>query len=214
MRNSPDSFAIFAAIRRASSRSSGLFEAVEPIVLACYRSNTFWRSATESGTLASSLGILNTERWETGLAALTKFRRREGHCCPRRRHVDGNFKLGQWVSVQRYRKGFMPVERKRLLNAIGFVWDWRDYHWEQNFAALLKFKQREGHCCVPTFHSENGLELGWWVATQRRYKNKKKISPERRARLNKVGFVWNAPMGPPIPLSTKNPSRQRRSATR
>jgi len=163
--------------------------------------------------LASSWSISNTEHWETGFAALLKFRRREGHCCPGRHHVEHNFKLGQWVSVQRYRKDFLPVERKRLLDAIGFVWDWRDYRWEQNFAALLKFKRREGHCCVSTYRRNGDLKLGWWIATQRR--NKKEMSPERRARLNKIGFVWNVPMGrPAIPLSTKSPFRQGRSATR
>jgi hypothetical protein len=84
----------------------------------------------------------NTERWESGFAALAKFRAREGHCCPWRNHVERGFKLGQWVSVQRYRKHLVPVERKRRLDGIGFVWDWRDYLWEQNFAALLKFKRR------------------------------------------------------------------------
>jgi hypothetical protein len=86
----------------------------------------------------------NTERWERGFAALSKFRAREGHCYPWRHHVEGGFKLGQWVSVQRYRKHLVPVERKRRLNRIGFVWDWRDDLWEQHFAALLKFKRRMG----------------------------------------------------------------------
>jgi hypothetical protein len=90
--------------------------------------------------------------------------------------------------VQRYRKDLLTVERKRLLRAIGFVWNVREQFWEQNFAALLKFKQREGHCCVPTDHRENGLKLGWWVATLRRHK--KEISKERRTRLKKARFVW------------------------
>jgi hypothetical protein len=93
------------------------------------------------------------------------------------------------VSVQRYRKDLLSSKRKRRLDAIGFVWDARAYLWEQNFAALLKFKRREGHCCVPTFHKEGDLKLGWWVATQRR--NKKDMSAERRSRLNKIGFVWH-----------------------
>jgi hypothetical protein len=144
----------------------------------------------------------NTERWERGFAALSKFRAREGHCCPWRHHVEGGFKLGQWVSVQRYRKHLVPVERKRRLNRIGFVWDWRDDLWEQHFAALLKFERRMGHCCVPTFHRVGDLKLGCWVATQRR--NKNEMSAERRARLNKIGFLWNVFMGPiayrPTPL--------------
>src|SRR6516162_4252172 len=55
----------------------------------------------------------------------------------------------------------------------------------------------EAYCAfhVPTLYRKDGLKLGWWVATQRR--NKKELSPERRRRLDKVGFFWNVPrMGP------------------
>ena len=143
-------------------------------------------------------------RWERGFAALRKFRAREGHCCPSRRHIEGGFNLGQWVSVQRYRKEFVPTERKRRLDAIGFVWDWRDYFWEQNFAALLKFKRREGHCRVPSIHREGDLKLGLWATTQRR--KRKTMLAERRARLNKIGFVWNPPVGPtPYRLGASRP---------
>jgi hypothetical protein len=137
----------------------------------------------------------NTALWERGFAALCRFRAREGHCCPSRHHLEGNVPLGAWVATQRYYKDRVLPERKRRLNAIGFVWDWRDYVWEQNFAALLKFKRREGHCCVPILHNDGDLRLGYWSSTQRR--NRKELSPERRARLDKIGFVWNAPVGPP-----------------
>ena len=140
------------------------------------------------------LGELRTLRWERGFAALRKFRAREGHCCPPRRHVEGGYELGQWVSVQRYRKDLLSAERKRRLDGIGFVWNWRDYVWEQDFAALLKFKRRKGHCCVPTAHREGDLKLGWWVATQRRHREE--MSAERNARLDKIGFVWRVEMGP------------------
>jgi hypothetical protein len=109
--------------------------------------------------------------------------------------VEGNFKLGQWVSTQRYHENRIPEERKRRLNAIGFVWDWIDYRWEQGFTALLKFKRREGHCRVPIFHREGDHTLGWWVSTQRR--NRNELSAERKARLNEIGFVWTADMGAP-----------------
>jgi hypothetical protein len=139
--------------------------------------------------MASSWGKPNAERWQRGFAALSKFRAREGHCCPSRHYVEGNFQLGQWVSVQRYRKDFLPAERKRRLDAIGFVWDWRDDHWERNFAALLKFKRQKGHCCASTFYKDGNFKLAWWVATQRRKKNE--MPPDRRERLDKIGFVWN-----------------------
>jgi hypothetical protein len=38
-----------------------------------------------------------------------------------------------------------PIEER-------IVWDARDYLWEQNFAALLKFKRRKGHCPVFQCH--------------------------------------------------------------
>jgi hypothetical protein len=103
--------------------------------------------------------------------------------------MEGNFKLGQWVSVQRYRADFVPVERKRRLDAIGFVWDWLCLRWEQGFAALLKFKRRKGHCRVPILHNEGKIRLGWWVSTQR--VRRLELSAERKTRLNKIGFVWN-----------------------
>jgi hypothetical protein len=154
--------------------------------------------------VASSSTKWQTERWESGFAVLSKFRAREGHCSPLQPHVEGKFKLGKWVSVQRYRKEFLLPGRKRRLDAIGFVWNWRDNLWEQNFAALLRFKRREGHCCVSTFHREGDLKLGYWVATQRR--NKKQISAARKARLNKVGFVWNVlPNSPPFLTDRRRP---------
>ena len=143
--------------------------------------------------MASSWGRSNTNRWEKGFAALSKFRARKGHCYPSRYHIEGKFKLGPWVTNQRYYKDNLSAERKRRLNALGFVWNWRDYLWDRGFAALLKFKRREGHCRVPTLHSEGDHRLGWWVSTQRR--NRKDLSAERKARLNKIGFVWNATDG-------------------
>jgi hypothetical protein len=153
----------------------------------------------------NEMRLTHKDRWEQGFAALRKFRRRKGHCCPSRRHMEGNFKLGSWVAVQRYHKDLVPPERKRHLDAIGFVWDWREDHWEQYFAALLEFKRRERHCCVPISYNEGNLRLGWWVSTQR--KNRKIMSAERRARLNKINFVWNAG-APGVRQTTKTRNRK------
>ena len=40
-------------------------------------------------------------RWEEGFAALSTFKAREGHCHVPSNHVEGTFRLGQWVGVQR-----------------------------------------------------------------------------------------------------------------
>ena len=144
--------------------------------------------------MAASWGRSHTDRWEKGFAALSRFRARKGHCCPSRYHIESKFKLGTWVTTQRYYKDNLSAQRKRRLDALGFVWNWIDYRWEQGFIALLKFKRREGHCRVPIFHSEGDYRLGWWVSTQRR--RKKEMSAKRKARLNKIGFVWNETRGP------------------
>ena len=133
------------------------------------------------------------ERWKNGFAALSKFRAREGHCCPSRYHVEGEFTLGAWVSTQRYLKDKLSAERKRRLDKLGFVWNWRDYLWERGFANLLKFKRREGHCRVPSVRKEENHNLGYWVSTQR--KNQKEMSAERKARLNKIKFAWKLKPG-------------------
>ena len=134
--------------------------------------------------------LINThkDRWEQGFAALSKFRRRKRHCSPPRDHLEGKFKLGRWVNTQRYLKDALSVERKRRLDRIGFVWNWREYLWEQGFAALLKFKHREGHCRVPIQHREGNFRLGYWVSTQRRKRTE--LPALRKRRLNKIGFVW------------------------
>ena len=103
-------------------------------------------------------------------------------------HLEGNYKLGQWVAVQRYSKDSLAAERKTRLNQLGFMWSRRDWLWEKGFAALKAFKAREHHCLVPALHTEGDLKLGYWVSTQRRKKNI--MSKERKRRLNKIGFVW------------------------
>jgi hypothetical protein len=133
------------------------------------------------------------DRWEQGFAALSKFRRRKRHCRPLRDHLEGKFKLGQWVATQRYLKDDLSVERKKRLDAIGFVWNWRDDRWEQGFAALLKFKRREGHCRVPIRYQEENFKLGYWVSTQRRKRTE--LPALRKRRLNKIGFVWREDQG-------------------
>jgi Helicase associated domain len=135
----------------------------------------------------------HTERWERGFAALSKFRRRKRHCRPSRDHLEGKFKLGQWVATQRYLKDDLSVERKKRLEAIGFVWNWRDDRWEQGFAALLTFKRREGHCRVPIRHHEENFRLGYWVSTQRRKRTE--LPALRKRRLNKIDFVWREDQG-------------------
>ena len=74
--------------------------------------------------------------WEEGFYSLQKYRDREGHCLVPQRHKEGNFPLGQWISVQRANKDKMSVERRSRLDDIGFVWDTLQSDWEEGFYNL------------------------------------------------------------------------------
>jgi hypothetical protein len=148
----------------------------------------------------SSRNKTRIESWERGFTELSKFRAREGHCCPGRQHIEAGFKLGQWVSIQRYWRDFVPVERKQRLDADRLCLGLDRLSLGARLAALLKFKRREGHCHVPIFHREGDQRLGWWVSTQR---TNKELSAERKGRLNKIGFVWNEKMGGAAYLRTR-----------
>src|SRR5262249_51517334 len=102
--------------------------------------------------------------WEEGFDALLSFKQREGHCRVSQGHLEGNFKLGSWVSVQRKTKKTMSPERRKQLDEHNFVWELHQTMWEEGFAALMRFKQREGHCRVPVGHSEEDFKLGRWTA--------------------------------------------------
>lgn len=111
--------------------------------------------------------------WRRGLAALKQFKAREGHSRVPRHYIEGTYRLGQWVAVQRYYciTGVIAPARKAQLDTLGFVWSRRDWLWETGFAALKAFRAREGHCRVGALHIEGDFKLGFWVSTQRRKKN-------------------------------------------
>lgn len=137
---------------------------------------------------AKNRQFFSEQAWQRGFSALKEFKRREGHCRVPRHYLEGNYKLGQWVAVQRYGKDIIAAERKARLNELGFIWSRRDWLWEKGFAALEAFESREGHCLVPALHIEEKHKLGYWVSTQRRKKNR--MSNEHKQRLNKIAFVW------------------------
>jgi len=130
-----------------------------------------------------------TTKWEEGFRNLTVYRQREGHCRIPQNHCEQGYRLGQWVTNQRTDKDTMPPERRQRLDALGFMWNKFDAQWEEGFRCLESFYQREGHCRVPQNHREIESRLGLWVAVQRRSRNT--MSPERRQRLDALGFVWD-----------------------
>ena len=129
------------------------------------------------------------ELWEQNFATLQKFRKRKGHCCVAATYQIDGLKLGLWVQSQRLKKDSLTLDRVKRLNSLGFSWDPLAEQWEQNFAALQKFRKREGHCGVPESHQVDRLKLGQWVRVQRSRKDR--LTPDRLKRLNSLGFSWD-----------------------
>jgi len=133
-----------------------------------------------------------TANWEALFQALVAFKENQGHCGVPDRWSE-NPQLGTWVGTRRrdFRKGKLSEERVVRLEALGFEWDPVTADWEEMFQALVAFKENQGHCGVPDRWSENP-QLGTWVSYQRQTFRKGKLSEERVARLEALGFEWDS----------------------
>jgi superfamily II DNA or RNA helicase len=133
----------------------------------------------------------NEAAWEEGFAHLVSFVEREGHARPPRGWLEGGYRLGQWVTVQRHRQETLDREKQARLEALpGWAWSLIEETWEEGFAHLLHFVEREGHALVPQAWHEGEFPLGRWVSRQRSWR--KKLDPQRQARLQSVpGWAWN-----------------------
>ena len=134
-----------------------------------------------------------SEQWEEGFSHLKQFADREGHCrVPKRYKTDDGYRLGQWISHQRRDKDAMePALRQRLEALPGWSWDVLSKQWEEGFAHLKQFADREGHCRVSvTYRTDDGYRLGAWVSSQRSKKGA--LEPVLRQRLEALpGWSWN-----------------------
>ena len=108
-------------------------------------------------------------------------------------------KLGAWIQNQRcaYKGttyGHLSPKEVEMLEAIGMVWDVRQYNWEKNYRVAEMYFEKNGHLLVGRDCVFEGVNLGRWINTQRNAYNcigRRKISQERISRLEAIGMVWN-----------------------
>ncbi|GMI14727.1 hypothetical protein TrLO_g12523 [Triparma laevis f. longispina] len=133
--------------------------------------------------------------WEENFQVLTNFKNVEGDCLvPRRFKTVEGINIGSWVQSQRAekKKGKLSADRVEKLDKIGFVWDPLGVEWEENFQALTEYKKAEGDCLVPQrFEMVEGAKLGAWVRNLRKAYNNDRLSEDRVAMLEELGFVWD-----------------------
>ena len=131
--------------------------------------------------------------WMGWYNLLKKYKEREGDCLVRNDHVEDGKRLGEWVSKQRgaLQNGSMSSGRKSLLDDIGFCWDAKESAWQESYALLKKYKERNGDCLVPSEHVEEERNLGKWVSKQRAALQNVRMTSGRKSLLDKIGFCWD-----------------------
>jgi superfamily II DNA or RNA helicase len=101
-------------------------------------------------------------------------------------------KLAGWVRHQRHRrkKGLLADEQVRLLDELRFTWEHRQPgSWDDRYQELVEFKAEHGHCDVPSGYKRKP-KLAGFVNAMRGARKSGKLSAERLAKLEAVGFAW------------------------
>ncbi|KAL7534034.1 hypothetical protein ACHAXR_009896 [Thalassiosira sp. AJA248-18] len=142
-----------------------------------------------------SIGFAVADRhrsWDEQFAALQHYKNEHGHCLVPQSYSE-NPKLGQWVMQQRAnaKVGKVTADRMKRLHSIGFVFDVQGYKWDEQFAALQRYKSEHGHCLVPQRSSDHP-KLGRWVNDQRKLSKAGIMYSDRTKRLEIIGFVFDA----------------------
>ena len=154
-------------------------------------------------SVTASFRNYQADMWQDKLEQLKMFRENHGHCLVPH-NWSKNVALAQWVKRQRYqfklkqegRHSTLTAERQKILDELGFIWDSHRAIWEERLNEIREFKERYGHCNVPSHFPENNT-LSVWVKSQRRqYKlffrgQPSTMTRERIQKLSDVGFVWD-----------------------
>ena len=105
-------------------------------------------------------------------------------------------RLGRWIGTQRtdYKKRINPrftQERIELLEAIGMVWDVKEFRWNLMYGELERYLRIYGSVRVPqSFETPEGVRLGIWLNKIRMEYKKGKLSEKRISQLEKLGMIW------------------------
>src|SRR5579859_5422298 len=132
--------------------------------------------------------------WEFMYHELELFKEKYGHV--KVVHTDReHFPLATWMHNTRARADRLDPEQKKKLDALGFLWSEDlqkqiESKWSMRFEELKEFKKSYGHCNVPIKWKPN-KKLAVWVSEQRLREKNSGLLPERKKRLDKIGFSWS-----------------------
>lgn len=111
--------------------------------------------------------------------------------------TEDGINIGAWVATQkvRYKSNKMPQDRINKLNSINIEWvragkRYKRYDWDEVFE-IYKSLIKQGINVTQSYITEDGINIGTWVNTQRqKYKNNK-MPQDRIDKLNSINFKWN-----------------------
>ena len=131
--------------------------------------------------------------WMGWYNLLKKYKEREGDCLVPDKHVEAGRRLGEWVSTQRrsLKSGGMTRGRKEMLDKIGFCWDPQEKAWRENYANLIAYRKKTGHCVLSRNELDDNNKLYNFVYKQRGDLKKGKLTTERKKMLDEIGFCWD-----------------------
>mmetsp|Transcript_30108 Transcript_30108/g.46157 ORF Transcript_30108/g.46157 Transcript_30108/m.46157 type:complete len:310 (-) Transcript_30108:137-1066(-) len=127
--------------------------------------------------------------WNQMFQRLLLYKQQHGDCLVPQTYPQ-DLKLGRWVLTQRQKNKQLPLERRKRLEQVGFVWHSSQQGWDAMFECLVEYKKKHGDCLVPQNYAENS-KLGRWVHKQRERK-RSSLSFSRVKRLDSIGFVWSS----------------------
>lgn len=146
---------------------------------------------SSSTTTTTTNKTVPTTAWQQNFLKLKEFKEQNGHCdVP----FSGNKRyLAKWVGRQKTSKS-LSKEQKQKLKSISF--DWRtkkekdDDGWDDSLNRLINYGALHGgDYNVPQKYNDD-LELGTWVANQRKLYHRGKMREDRKEKLKNLGFMW------------------------
>jgi len=131
------------------------------------------------------------DQWDQGFQYLQAYVEQHGDTLiPNSYMAPDGYSLGQWARIQREDRNVLDQERRKKLDALGFVWEVLTHQWNVGFEYLQAYVEEHGDALVPTtYKTPDGYGLGSWVSNKRSTKDQ--ISKERLEQLDTLGFVWD-----------------------
>lgn len=163
---------------------------------------TLFKGERRPSDPAADHGTVREANWERNFRSAARYARKYKHLLVPASYVDSDgIRLGVWISNLRAARKNRPDSYQvtpahiKKLNSIGMVWDARDAKWGTAYQQAKAYYKAHGnlHAAANYKSDETGFCLGDWLRRMREWDttHDPKLTPERRAMLDKIGMEWS-----------------------